>query len=559
MDSWNTDKLCNVAGALSWQARRQPDTTAIYYPTRTMLGRWRYSSCSYYQLDELSNSFARGMAQHGIVPGTRTALMLKPGLEFFAVFFALFKAGAVPVLVDPGIGLPALKKCLDEAAPQAFIGTVKAQWARKKFGWAKDSCTLPVTNGLTIGIGGISLTTLLAKGGRAPGEVLHPSQPDDLAAILFTSGSTGSPKGVVYRHRHFAAQIDMLRQAFDIESGEVSLPTFPPFALFDPALGMTTVVPRMDPTRPADANPEWLIDVIDRYQVTNIFASPALLDSLSRYTTHKNKRLWSVKRVISAGAAVPLRTVRRMEAALANDALIHTAYGSTECLPVSSASNFELNKKVEARTESGEGIFVGKPIAPNQVRVIAISDNAYSDLSDTMQMPPGMPGEIIVSGPSCTDSYWANPEADILAKIPNGLGARWHRMGDVGVLDGTGNLWYCGRVAQRVETGTETLFPDQCEGIFNQHPDALRTALVGVGAPGRQIPVLCVEPRGKLTPVDSERLHFDLLQLAQAHSLTRSVRTVLFHTGFPVDIRHNSKIRREELAVWAARKMQEKK
>ncbi|MGH8034630.1 MAG: fatty acid CoA ligase family protein, partial [Lysobacterales bacterium] len=486
-------------------------------------------------------------------------LMLQPGREFFAVFFALFKAGAVPVLVDPGMGLPALKQCLADAAPQAFIGTFKAQLARKKFGWGGNSCTLFVTDGPTLGLGGITLRQLRELGGHTPGEVLHPAKPEDMAAILFTSGSTGNPKGVVYRHRHFAAQVELLQQAFDIEPGEVSLPTFPPFALFDPALGMTTVVPRMDPTRPADADPQLLIDAIDRYQVTNIFASPALLDALSRYTTQQGKRLWSVKRVISAGAAVPLRTVRRMESALANDALSHAAYGATECLPVSSASNRQLDKKVEARTESGEGICVGQPIAPNQVRIIAISDNVFSNLAETMQLPHGMPGEIIVSGPSCTDSYWANHEADSITKLPDGHGTTWHRMGDAGVLDGSGCLWYCGRVAQRVETGTETLFADQCEGIFNQHPDALRTALVGVGAPGRQIPVLCVEPQATLSPVDSERLHFDLLQLAQAYALTRSVRTVLFHPGFPVDIRHNSKIHRDELALWATKKMQEKK
>jgi acyl-CoA synthetase (AMP-forming)/AMP-acid ligase II len=266
--------------------------------------------------------------------------------------------------------------------------------------------------------------------------------------------------------------------------------------------------------------------------------------------------LWSVKRVVSAGAAVPLQVVRRMQAALANDAVIHTPYGATECLPVSSASSQMLDARVESMTESGEGICVGYPIAPNQVRIIAISEDGFSDLSATMPMPPGMPGEIIVSGPSCTDMYFGRKLETALAKIPDGTGGSWHRMGDAGILDGKGCLWYCGRISQRVETGNETLFPDQVEGIFNQHPDALRTALVGVGAPGRQIPVLCVEVRGKLAPVDYERVHFDMLQLAQAYSLTRSIRTVLFHPGFPVDSRHNSKIRREELAVWATRKMQ---
>ncbi len=553
---WHTDSVCNIAGALAWQAGRQPDVAAIHYPTRSLFRGWHYRVRSYYQLEELSNAYARGMAEHGIVPGTRTALMLKPGLEFFAVFFALFKAGAVPVLIDPGIGFDAMTRCLAEARPEAFIGTAKAQFARKWFGWAKDTCQKFVTAGPALGFGGISLKQLKAMGGTSRDAVLHPSQPEDMAAILFTSGSTGTPKGVVYRHRHFTAQVDMLQKTFDIEPGEVSLPTFPPFALFDPALGMTTVVPRMDPTRPADANPEWLVAAIDKFQVTHIFGSPALLDTLSRYTEQAGKRLWSVKRIVSAGAAVPLRVVRRMQGALANDALIHTPYGATECLPVSSASSDMLDARVESMTESGEGIFVGRPIAPNQVRIIAISGDAFSELSETTPMPPGMPGEIIVSGPSCTDMYFGQADATAMAKIPDGTGGSWHRMGDVGILDGKGNLWYCGRVAQRVETGSETLFADQVEGVFNQHPDAVRTALVGVGAPGRQIPVLCVEVRGKLAPVDYERVHFDMLQLAQAHGLTRSIRTVLFHPGFPVDTRHNSKIRREELALWAVKKMQ---
>jgi acyl-coenzyme A synthetase/AMP-(fatty) acid ligase len=143
-----------------------------------------------------------------------------------------------------------------------------------------------------------------------------------------------------------------------------------------------------------------------------------------------------------------------------------------------------------------------------------------------------------------------------MARIPDGMSGSWHRMGDAGILDGQGRLWFCGRVSQRIETGQETLFTEQAEAIFNQHPDAARTALVGVGPPGRQIPVLCVETRGKLPPVERERVHFDLLQLAQAYALTRSVRTVLFHPDFPLDSRHNAKIGREELARWATRQMQ---
>jgi acyl-CoA synthetase (AMP-forming)/AMP-acid ligase II len=553
---WNTDELCNIAAALNWQAERQPGAVAIHYPRGLSFKTVRYASCSYRELNQLSDTYARGLQEYGIGPGTRTALMLTPGLNFFAVFFALFKAGAIPVLIDPGIGIKPLKQCLEEAAPEAFIGVAKAQFARKILGWAKESCDKIVTAGSVPGLGGISLKKLAELGENSSASAMHASKPDDTAAILFTSGSTGAPKGVLYRHRHFTAQVDMLQNAFDIQPGEVSLPTFPPFALFDPALGMTTVVPDMDPTRPAKANPEKLIQAIDQFKVTNIFGSPALLDTLSAHCMARNMRLDSVQRVITAGAAIPVELIRSMEQSLYNDALIHTPYGATECLPVSSISNTEISESMVDQTESGYGICVGKPLAPNQVKIISVSDIAFTHLSETMEMPIGMPGEIIVSGPSCTDQYWNRDAATQMSKIKSDDGTVWHRMGDAGFLDGRGRLWYCGRVSQRIETGSETVFADQAEAVFNQHPDLKRSAVVGVGTRGRQTPVLCIELKGKLSPVDHERVHFDLLQLAQAHSLTREVRTVLVHPGFPVDIRHNSKINREELATWAAGQMQ---
>ena len=215
----------------------------------------------------------------------------------------------------------------------------------------------------------------------------------------------------------------------------------------------------------------------------------------------------------------------------------------------------ELDDKMVDRIESGDGVCVGRPSEPNDVRIIKISDMAFNDLSETTDMPFGMPGEIIVAGPTCTDSYWERDSDTAMAKMTDQDGKTWHRMGDVGMLDGQGRLWYCGRVSQRIDTGKDVLFADQCEAIFNQHPDLVRSAVVGVGTSGRQTPVLCIEVKGKLSPVDTERVHFDLLQLAQAHSITREIRTVLFHPGFPVDIRHNSKIGREELAVWSAKKM----
>jgi acyl-CoA synthetase (AMP-forming)/AMP-acid ligase II len=550
----NKPDTCNIASALVDQAERQGDNVAIHYPTAKRGSNLQYSSVSYTALNELSDEYARGLMEYGIGRGVRTALMLTPGLDFFAMFFALFKAGAVPVLIDPGIGLKPLKICLAEAWPEAFIGVTKAQVARKVLGWAPN--VKLITSGLKLGWGGIDTAQLRKLGQKTSGPVLASTQPDEMAALLFTSGSTGIPKGVVYRHRHFTAQVELLRNAFDIKPGEVDLPTFPPFALFDPAIGMTTVVPYMDPTKPAKADPELLVQTIRRFNVSNIFGSPALLNVLARYTESQKIKLPTVRRMISAGAAMPLATIRRLQKALPQDAEIYTPYGATECLPVASVSGTELNAEVEQRTASGEGICVGHPVTPNEVKIIPVTDNIVETFTDTVELPIGITGEIVVYGPSSTDAYWQRDEQTELAKITGPDSRIWHRMGDAGYFDPAGRLWYCGRKSQRVTYGSDTMYPDQIEAIFNVHPEVARTALVGIGKPGQQKPVLCVEPLHKPGKFRKERIRFDLLQLGCNNPATKMISDILFHKSFPVDIRHNAKIGREKLALWAAQKLQ---
>lgn len=544
---------CNIASALVDQAKRQGQNTAIHYPTGKRGHRIAYESVNYSDLNALSDEYAHGLIEYGIGRGVRTALMLTPGIDFFAMFFALFKAGAVPVLIDPGIGIKPLKTCLAEARPDAFIGVTRAHIARSLLGWVPG--VKLVTSGPKLGWGGLTANQLRKLGQRSSGTVLADTRPDEMAALLFTSGSTGIPKGVVYLHRHFVAQVDMLRNAFDIRPGEVDLPTFPPFALFDPAMGMTTVVPLMDPTRPAKADPRLLIQSIERFGVTNIFGSPALLNVLGRYTESKNIQLPSVKRVISAGAAVPVATIRRLQKSLPADAEVHTPYGATECLPVASVSGTELDTEVEKLTARGEGTCVGRPVEPNNVKIIAVSDSAVEHMQNSVELPTGVTGEIVVNGPTSTDVYWQRPEQTRLAKIIDSEGRTWHRMGDVGYFDTDGRLWYCGRKSQRVVTEQECLYADQVEAVFNVHPEVARTALVGIGSPGRQTPVLCVEPLDKPNAARRHRIETDLLQIGQGHTVSRSIRQILFHKSFPVDIRHNAKIGREELAMWAAKKL----
>ena len=546
---------CNIAAALPRIAAERPEQIAMRCPgSRGLDGFARYDlALTYRDLDARSDAIAAGLARHGIVRGTRTVVMVRPSPEFFLLMFALFKAGAVPVLIDPGIAKSALKKCLAEAAPEAFIGIGLAHFARIVLGWAKASNRINIVVGRRWLGGGATLAHVEAQGAGA-GPQLADTQADDVAAILFTSGSTGVPKGVTYRHRHFVAQIELLRSAFGIEAGGIDLPTFPPFALFDPALGLTSIIPDMDPTRPAQADPRKLHHAIEKFAVDQLFGSPALVDVLARY----GKKMPGIRRVTSAGAPVPAAVVAKMRELLPEDATLWTPYGATECLPVAVIEGRELQSTRE-ETEHGAGTCVGRPVPPNQVRIIGIGDETLPEWHDELLVKPGQIGEITVAGPSATDEYFRRPEATALAKIrerlADGNERIVHRMGDLGYFDALGRLWFCGRKSHRVLTELGGLYTEQVEPVFNIHPEVRRTALVGVGGKGHQRPVLCVELQPGVTPDQQARIIEELQKIGLGFVHTARIETFLVHPRFPVDIRHNAKIGREIVARWAAKKL----
>ena len=387
---------------------------------------------------------------------------------------------------------------------------------------------------------------------------LAPTYANDTAAILFTTGSTGPAKGVVYTHGVFDAQIKHIRSRLNIETGEIDLPTFPLFALFDPALGMSAVIPDMDPTRPGFVNPERILEAIENQGVTNMFASPALLNRVGGYGKKHGILLPSLKRIVSAGAPVSPKSIEQFCTMLEEDAEICTPYGATEAFPLTFIGSREILTDTQTLSEKGFGNCVGYPIAGVRVEIIKITDSPLPQWDNGFPVPHGDIGEIVARGDLVTREYFRNPQADMLSKINHGDDF-WHRMGDLGWCDKKGRIWFCGRKSHRVITEKETLFTIPCEAIFNQHPLVRRSALVGIGPAGHQLPVICIEPEKTGKTIRKKQFKQELLDLAKANAHTRHIRLFLFHKSFPVDIRHNSKIFREKLAVWAEKKLKGKK
>ncbi len=533
----------NIAATLESLVRKIPGAPAIRAP-------WTGDEVSFRELNAHTARLASGFAQAGISEGTRVLLLVPFGIDFISLAFSLFKAGAVPVLIDPGLGRKNTLHCIEQARPQAMIGVPLAHAVRRVFPAPFKTIRTFITLGGRWSFGGETLKDVLTHGTEEFASL--PRGADHNAAILFTSGSTGPSKGVLYTHGMFSQQVNLLETVYGMQMGEVDLPTFPLFALFGISLGMTCILPRMDPTRPARVDPNEIVSPILKYRVTNSFGSPALWDVVTRHCLDRRITLPSLRRVLIAGAPVSPELLRRFDRILEGDAEAHTPYGATEALPVASIGRRQILEATES--PASRGTLVGPPVPGLDVKIIRITDDPIAEWHEGLELPQGDMGEIVVKGPWVTRSYFNREGATRLAKIPDGDGF-WHRMGDIGSLDAAGRLWFAGRKSHRVTLADRTLFSIPTEGVFNPHPEVRRAALVGIGPRGEQRPVIVVEPLSakKLRQKSwQDKIRVELLQLARQSEETRAIRDILFHPEFPVDVRHNAKIGREKLARWAA-------
>ncbi len=528
---------------------------ALQYPNRTgIIEAKSGKKISFGGLNGKADAYAHFFAANGMRPGDIVILMVRPSLEFVCLTLALFKLGTPIVLIDPGMGYKNLLRCIERVEPKILVGVPKAILFSKLFPKVFRSVQKKFCCGRSFGLLGQDITKSKIEE-SIPYKVYQPSD-TDLAAIIFTTGSTGPPKGVRYEHSIFSAQLRLVKEYYGITPDDIDQPAFPLFALFSAAIGACSVIPDMDSTRPAKVDPLRFIGSIEKYGVTYSFGSPAIWNVVSNYCLKNDITLLGLKKVLMAGAPVHYDLLQRVQASVHPEAQVFTPYGATESLPIVSIECREILEETWQQSKQGMGTCVGRPLPGIEIRIMKISKGDVGFLDPELLLSIGEIGEIIVRGDVVTKAYHNNDNETNLAKIADGNGF-WHRMGDVGYVDERQRLWFCGRKAHRVITASGTLYSIPCEAIVNEHPAVYRSALVGIRQNDKdlyELPALIVEPHKNIQIKEKDLLD-EVRVLAGKNVQTEKIDRFILHPDFPVDIRHNAKIFREKLALWAQNKV----
>lgn len=544
----------NIAARLPLLAKEHPERIAVCAPYKgkpDSHGKFHYEELTFKELEERSNLYAHKLQQMGLQKGAKALLFIRPGLDFSAVTFAVFKAGLVPVFIDPGMGRKNLLEAVAHIKPDGLIAEPEVHLLRLIFrGAFKSIQYLVTTKGLTWS-GMQSLKKW--RSDRASNNdsimpIMEEMAPQDSAAILFTSGGTGIPKGVRYTHKIFNAQTDRLQKMFSLGPEEIDLPGFPLFSLFTITMGMKSAIPAMNPSKPSQCNPAWLVQNIQDHKATFVAGSPAIWKRVAAYCLEKNITLPSVKYLVMFGAPVPL-TLHRDFKKILPQGDTYTPYGATECLPVANISGSEVLANHSEDMNKGMGTCVGHPAPNTVVKIAPITEAPLEKEEELSWLGPNTLGEICVLSDTVTPEYVGMEQKTKEAKIYREDGRLWHRMGDLGRVDEHGKVWFCGRKSHRVEIFNQVIPSVPQETPFYQLPFIKKCAYVGPKLNGDLSPSLIIEPHKKLNKKEKLDLEIEVVNWAQKNMPNTPLKRVYFHSQFPVDVRHNIKIDRLKLTA----------
>ena len=520
----------------------RPDETAV-----VELGGPRPRQVTFGELGRRVDALARGLAGRGVRPGDRVAVLVPPGIDLTTVVYAVWRLGAVVVIADAGLGLGRLGAALRGAGPRHVIGITPAL--------ALAALTRVPGRRIRVDRSGSTLADLAAEGLRHDTPLPEDLDEDADGAVLFTSGATGPPKGVVYTRRGLGAQVALLRDTFGFGPGERFVAAFAPFALYGPALGLTSAVPDMDVTAPHTLTADALARAVEAVGATMVFAAPAALRNVvataGSLTAHQREVLAGPRLVLSAGAPVPTSLLHEVRAVLPG-AQTQTPYGMTEALPVATHDP-TASASGPGAAPPGAGVCVGAPVPGVEVGIAPLDD--LGEPAQELRSDPDVVGEIVVRGPHVKDRYDRRWGAQQASARPAG----WHRTGDVGRLDEQGRLWVEGRLTHVVATADGPVTPYPVEDRVRGLDGLADVAVVGVGPAGTRLVVLVLVPTRRAGPLAratgaprGARALADPELAARARAAAGvPVAAVLVRDWLPVDVRHASKVDRTALAHWA--------
>jgi acyl-CoA synthetase (AMP-forming)/AMP-acid ligase II/pimeloyl-ACP methyl ester carboxylesterase len=511
----------------------------------------KYEQVTYRDLYALVCKYERGLNELGLGRGDKVLMLVSPGVAFIALSYAVMGRGAIPFYLDPGMGLKKLTQCIEEIDPDVFIGSPRAHILRLLKRKLLKNIKFHITAADWMYTGGKNLG-FLKKFASKP---LTPVGSEGLALVAFTSGATGTPKGVVFTDEMIQEQLRIFKEVFGLEAGARDLPLLPIFSLYSVALGVSSVFAPIDPARPLALEPARIVKIVNDLGVRSSFGSPTLWRKIAEYCVRSRSKLPSLEKVFMAGAPVPPMTLERMKQILENG-VAFTPYGATEALPVTLISADEILGSEEVAAVGGEvGTLVGAPLAGIAVKIVKAFEDEAADLDELGEVSVGEIGEILVQGANISPEYYQREESTRKAKLKDG-NKFWHRMGDLGYFDSQGRLYFCGRKVHAVISQGRTYYSVPVERVFNALPKVYRSALVALGE-SAAVGVV-VEPYPEYWPEsEKERLEFEseLRKFGAEHIFTAGIEHFFFHRSFPVDGRHNAKIFRDQLSCWANEKM----
>jgi long-chain acyl-CoA synthetase len=439
----------NLATILRESARSRPDKVAL------ISGATRVT---YAELDAVSDRFAAGLSRRGLIPGDAVALQLPNVPQFVVAYFGILKAGCVVVPVNPLYKAGEIGYVLRHSGARLMV-----TWAGSLEEAAKGAADAGIDELFAVAAPGFPVPPpyrpyeqLLAVAPAAP--PLHQTDPGDVAAVVYTAGTTGRPKGAELTHFQLLMNADTPGRLFGVRDDDVVLAVLPLFHVFGLSsildvcvrfAATMTLVPRFD----AGA----VLEVIQRDRVTVFEGVPAMYVAVLNHPDLDTYDLSSVRVGVSGGAPIPAKVLDAFERQFG--VVVLEGYGMSE-----TAATTTFNPSADERRVYS----IGKPIWGVEVEIRDDTGNV---------LPPGRDhvGELVVRGVNVMRGYRGDPTATAAAVVDG-----WLRTGDLGYVDDDGFFFIVDRKKDLIIRGGYNVYPREVEDVLYRHPAVAEAAVVGV-------------------------------------------------------------------------------